>query len=108
MGENYIEDDEPLVAAYPQHPGVVLKETLADRSVAGVTLAAAIGAERAFITKMLNGQKAVSSSMALKIERAIGYPAELLVAMQSQFDLAEARRKDAAALERIEPIGVAA
>jgi len=108
MDPNYIEDDTPVVMAFPRHPGVVLKAALAERSLPGATLAGAIGAERAYFTRMLNGQKSVSSSMALKIERAIGYPAQLLVAMQGQYDLAEARRRDAAVLEQIERLEVAA
>jgi len=104
-GNEFLEHDEPIVAAFPAHPGTVLKtEVLPARGVTGVALAAAIGAQRPFVTAMLNGRKGVSPAMALKIERAIGYPADLLVAMQGNFDLAETRRREADALERIAPI----
>lgn len=105
MTNEYIEHDEPVALAGAVHPGKVLKlEVLPARRISGHRLARAIGSPLPSITKLLNGGTAVTPMMALKIERAIGYSADLLVSMQAQYDLATARREQADALAQIEPI----
>lgn len=105
MTNEFIEHEEPVATAGVVHPGKVLKlEVLPALRISGQSLATAIGATRPSITKLLNGGMACTPMMALKIERAIGYSADLLVAMQAQYDLATARRDQAEVLARIEPI----
>lgn len=98
----HIEHDEELVSLYPTHPGTLLKEeVLPDRNVSGVALAKAIGASRPDVTNMLNGNKAVTPWLAVRIEAAIGFPAELLLRMQERHDLAAIRREKAEQLAAI-------
>jgi plasmid maintenance system antidote protein VapI len=75
----FIEANEVLADLYPVHPGTVLKmDVLPSRKVSGSALAEAIGATQ--------------PSVAARIEAATGYPASLLLKMQTSYDLAEVRR----------------
>jgi len=87
-----VEKNEPVVSAYPIHPGIVLKlEVLPARGVTGVQLAEAVGTPRPTISKILNGKHPITPFMAARIEAAIGYPAELMLKLQINHDLAEVR-----------------
>jgi addiction module HigA family antidote len=86
--------NEEVSNEYSIHPGLILKaEILPDRNVTGSMLADAIGVARPGFTNMLNGKRAITSTLALKIEAATGYPASLLMRLQTAHDLAEARRE---------------
>ncbi|MNI90878.1 hypothetical protein D3C73_1484610 [compost metagenome] len=56
---------------------------------------------------MINGHRALSHEMALKIEAAFGVDAEMLVNLQTNYDLAQARAHAAeitAGVKRREPV----
>jgi addiction module HigA family antidote len=106
---DHLEDDEVLVSRFPTHPGTLLKtEVLPARKVSGVQLSNAIGASRPDMTKMLNGKKPVTPLLAARIEAALDYPAELLLRLQSVYDLATVRRDEAVRLSSIERLVAAA
>ncbi len=101
-GEHY-EHNEPVSTAYSIHPGLLLKvEILPGQRLTGAKLADAIGVARPGFSNMLNGHRAITPSLAVKIERAIGYSADLLLRLQAAHDLAEARNTtDLAKVERL-------
>ncbi|MEG8040608.1 HigA family addiction module antitoxin [Sphingomonas sp. LR60] len=90
-----------LELAYPVHPGEVLSEDVLPRFEITVTEAAArLGVARPGFNNVLNGKRSVTPELALKVERVLGYPAGLLLALQGQFDLAAAKH-DVALVDKL-------
>jgi addiction module HigA family antidote len=78
----------------PSHPGEITRdETLPyfRMSVAGA--ARVLLTDRQNLIKLLNGQRAMTPDMALKIEKAFGVSAQLLINAQANWDLAQAQRE---------------
>ena len=85
----------------PPHPGQVLREYLAGRSVS--TVAQHLGVTRVTLSRVLNGRAGISADMALRLSEALGTSPELWVGMQAQYDLWTAsvsRRKKIARLPK--------
>lgn len=77
----------------PAHPGEIIRDDILPHYGLTVTAGARVlNITRANLTRVLNGDAALSHDLALKIERAFGTDAGLLTAMQNQYDLAAARR----------------
>jgi addiction module HigA family antidote len=76
----------------PAHPGEVLREYLPEGL--GVSDAARhLGVTRQTLSALINGRAGVSASMALRLEAALGVSAEMWLAMQTNFDLWNARKR---------------
>lgn len=92
-GHNPYWDDEDEALnpeAFATHPGVFLKASvLKDRRITQSALADAIMVARPGFNTMMSGKRSMTPLLAKKIERAIGYPAEVLMAMQTTYDLAQ-------------------
>lgn len=92
----------------PAHPGELIREEILPAFGLNVAQAAeALGVARPGFNNMINGHRALSHEMALKVEAAFGVSAEMLIAMQTNFDLAQARTHAAeitAGVKRLEPI----
>ncbi len=87
------DDEEVLGDAFAVHPGLILKNhVLPARRVTATALADAVGVPRPGFNNMLNGKRSVTAALALKIEKALHYPAELLIGLQTQHDLVVARQ----------------
>ena len=77
----------------PVHPGRFLADELIEPLGLTVTEAArALGIGRPALSALLNGRSAISADMAIRFEKAFGINAGLLLRMQAQFALAEARK----------------
>ena len=97
----------------PPHPGETLREDVLPALGVTVTDAAAqLGVTRAALSRVLNGRAAISPEMALRLERWLGVDqggrAGLWLAMQSAYDLWQARVSARGVLNRIKPIKRAA
>lgn len=91
--ERWDEEEEVLGDAFALHPGLILKNhILPARRITATALADALGVARPGFSNMLNGKRSVTAALALKIEKALHYPAELLIGLQTQHDLAVARQ----------------
>ena len=78
----------------PQHPGIFLAEELIEPLSLSVTeTARALGIGRQAVSALLNGRAAISAEMAVRVETAFGVSAGLLLGMQAQYALAEARKR---------------
>jgi addiction module HigA family antidote len=78
----------------PQHPGVFLVEELLEPLGLSVTEAARVlGTGRQALSTLINGRAAMSADMAIRFEKAFAVDAGLLLRMQAQYALAEARRR---------------
>jgi len=83
------------------HPGQVLREYLAGRSVS--TAAEHLGVTRVTLSRVLNARAGISADVALRLSEALGTSPELWVGMQAQYDLWTAsavRRKKIARLPK--------
>lgn len=79
---------------HSQHPGWFLKSELIDERGLSVTDAAkALGVARPSLSKLLNQRAHLSPQMAVRLEKAFGFPLEAMMQMQNAFDIAQARKK---------------
>lgn len=77
----------------PTHPGDVLKEELETRGISQSKFASCIGVSYTMLNEILNGKRPVTSDFAILVEAALGINPELLVNMQSRYNMAQARLK---------------
>lgn len=76
------------------HPGEFLKATVLDANRLTVTDAAeALGVTRPAFSALVNRRAGLSSDMALRIEQVFGISIERLMRMQSDCDIARARKR---------------
>ncbi|HHW07598.1 MAG TPA: HigA family addiction module antidote protein [Clostridia bacterium] len=68
------------------HPGETLREILEDRKMSQKELAARVGLTEAYISNVINGQKAISVSLAKKLEYALGIDASFWINLQANYD----------------------
>lgn len=82
-----------LVLANPPHPGDFIRTEVIEAGGLTVTGAAeALGISRSALSAFLNGRANLSPEMAIRIEKAFGLKMEILMRMQSAYDIAQARR----------------
>jgi len=90
----------------PSHPGETLKEDVLPALGLNVTEAAEqLGVARPTLSKVLNGQAAISPEMALRLEAWLGVEnggrADLWVAQQAAYDLWKARQQAKLKVKRV-------
>lgn len=89
--------------ANPTHPGEILSEEILPQYRLTILAAAAVlDISRPNLDRVIKGKAALSLDLALKIEKAFGVSADLLVRMQSQYDLAQARKRGEEITARVE------
>ncbi len=81
----------------PVHPGELIRESLNDVGWTVTECAGHIGVARNTLSRVLNGRIGVSAEMALALERLGWSNAEHWLRLQANYDLAQARLKEAAA-----------
>lgn len=80
----------------PPHVGGLIRREIIEPLGLSVTEAASVlGVTRQALSNLLNERTALSSDMALRIEKAFGPKMDHLMRMQLAFDLVEARRREA-------------
>lgn len=80
----------------PPHPGRGLRDDLEALGLSVADAARGLGVTRQQLYKVINGQSAISSEMAIRLEKGIGTSAETWLRMQAAYDLAAARRNEVA------------
>ena len=73
------------------HPGMMVKPELVERGITQKEFAKMLGIQASHLSEVLNGKRALSTDLAVKIEEAIGLPAKLLLSAQAQYDLESAK-----------------
>ena len=93
----------------PITPGEILKEEYLDEmEIKPGTLAKAIGVDRAAIKNIIDGKRAISAEMALRLGLYFGNTAEYWLNLQRNYDLAVARDAKLAQFEKeVEPFKLA-
>ncbi len=78
----------------PAHPGEIVRaDILPAFGLSVVEAAEVLKVARPGFNTMLNGKRALTHEMALKLEAAFGVSAELLTSAQNEYDLAQARAR---------------
>ena len=77
----------------PTHPGEVLKEELEVRGITQKEFSQNTGISYTMLNEILNAKRPVTSDVALIIEAALGISPELLINMQSRYNLAQVRMR---------------
>ena len=75
------------------HPGDVLKEELEARGITQKKFAEVLNVPYTQLNEILNGKRPVTTDFALMTEVALGINPELLINMQSRYNLSVSRQK---------------
>lgn len=82
--------------ARPAHPGHFIRMEIIEPLGLTVTKAAKVlGVTRPALSALLNGRAALSPDMALRVEKAFGPKMDTLLRMQTAFEIAETRDREA-------------
>ena len=97
--------DVGIVLNDPVHPGEFIRCEIIEELGLSVKRAATIlGVSRPALSALLNERGALTTEMAIRLEKAFGASMETLMRMQHAFDLAHARRKaEAISVQRYVP-----
>ena len=92
----------------PKHPGVILARAMSAASITKVRLAGHLGVSRQTVYQILNGERAVSADMAVRLGRSFGNSARFWLNLQAAHDTFEAEANpDVAKIDRLEELGAA-
>jgi len=81
----------------PPHPGDFIRTEIIVPAGLTVTAAAkALQVSRPALSSLLNGKADLSGDMALRIEKAFGVKMDILMRMQSAYDIAKTRKREKA------------
>lgn len=79
----------------PPHPGDFIRTEIIQPAGLSVTAAAdVLDVSRPALSNLLNGKADLTGDMALRIEKAFGVKMDTLMKMQSNYDIAETRRRE--------------
>ncbi|MFN7572762.1 MAG: HigA family addiction module antitoxin [Betaproteobacteria bacterium] len=92
----------------PPHPGEVLRDGIIGPELTVTEFARRLGVSRVALSRVLNGQAAISAEMAVRLARALGGSAASWLHMQANYDLWQAEqsaalRREIAKIERVRP-----
>ena len=88
----------------PSHPAPLCARIFSPLSISGFRAAKVLGVRRATLSDLLNEKAAFSPEMALRIELAFGVSMEMLLRIQTAWDIAITRqRKGEFDVARFEP-----
>lgn len=76
------------------HPGLFVRSAVVEPS--GLTVkdaAEALGVHRVALSRLLNQQAALSAEMAIRLQKVFGVDMEMLMRMQSDYDIAKAKSR---------------
>ena len=75
----------------PTHPGEILKEELEYRGISQKRFSEQVGISYPMLNEILNAKRAVTETLALIFEAALGIEAEMLVNMQARYNMQTVR-----------------
>jgi len=89
------------MALTPIHPGEHLAEELKELGMSAAELARSLDVPTNRVTGILNGQRAITGNMALRLAHFFGTTAEFWLNLQSLYELRVAQRKIGKAIKRL-------
>ena len=79
----------------PPHPGLSVRYDCLEPLALSITDGAKVlGVSRQALTNIVTGKAGISPEMAIRLDKAFGGGAETWLALQSAYDLAQARRRE--------------
>ena len=75
------------------HPGEILKEELEARGISQKKFSELLSVPYTQLNEILNGKRPVTTDFALMMEAALGINPELLINMQTRYNMSVARQK---------------
>ncbi len=87
----------------PYHPGELVKEELECRGIRQKDFAKKFGLSYSALNEMLNAKRPITTELALFLEAALGINADLLVRMQTDYNIQMARKNNSL-LEKLNDI----
>jgi len=78
----------------PYHPGELVKEELECRDIKQKDFAKKFGLSYSALNEVLNAKRPISTEFALLLEAALNINADLLVRMQTDYNIQVARKND--------------
>jgi len=81
-----------LMPYEPVHPGELLKDEIKYREISQRKLSAEIGICYSVLNEILNCKRPVSAEFAILIEAALGIEANMLIRMQTDYNMQVARK----------------
>ncbi|MYZ50041.1 HigA family addiction module antitoxin [Propylenella binzhouense] len=87
----------------PSHPGEILRDALDELGVSVTDAARHLAVNRVTLSRILNGKAGISADLAVRLEEAGISTARLWLAVQANWDLAEARRHEQPPVKRFVP-----
>lgn len=87
----------------PTHPGELIRDELEARSFTQAKLAESIGVKPSLLNEIIKGKRGVNTEMALLIEAALDLPADLLLNIQSDYNM-QVAKSDVSFMERLASI----
>ena len=76
---------------YPTHPGDILKDELEARKISQRSFAKQVGMSYSVLNELLNGKRPLTPSTALLFEAALGISADMLMNLQTRYNMQTAR-----------------
>ena len=87
----------------PTHPGKLIKDELEANCLTQAKLAESIGVKPSLLNEIIKGKRGVNTEMALLIEAALNIPADLLLNLQSDYNM-QVAKSDASFMKRLSSI----
>lgn len=87
----------------PTHPGELIKDELEVRHITQAKLAGSIGVSPSLLNEIIKGKRAVNTEIALLLEAALNLPADLLLNLQSDYNM-QVAKSDSSFMKRIAAI----
>ena len=85
-----------------EHPGIMLKEDfLDDMAIKPGTLARSIGVDRTAIKKIIEGKRAITADMALRLGLFFNMSAGFWLNLQKDYELRLAKRENLAEFKKV-------
>jgi len=76
----------------PVHPGILIKNNIDALEISITEFAFKLGISRQIVSRIINQKAGISTEMALKLAKAFKTTPEFWLNMQTQYDLAQARK----------------
>lgn len=78
------ENKVPFMAV---HPGMMIKPELEERGISQKQFAQMLDVQPSHLSEVLNGKRAITTELAIKIEKNIQIPAKMLLSAQAHYNL---------------------